>query len=60
MSLANDLGEELGSFAVLSQLRRVRSGSFTLEDAVTIDQLKKLDSNQLNQFVRNPVPVSVG
>ena len=59
-TLANDLGEELGSFAVLSQLRRVRSGSFTLEDAVTIDQLKKLDSNQLNQFVRNPVPVSVG
>ena len=59
-TLVNDLGEQLGSFAVLSQLRRVRSGSFTLEDVVTIDQLKKLDPDQLPQFVRNPAPVPVG
>ena len=58
-TLVNDLGEALGSFAVLSQLRRVRSGSLTLDDAVTIEQLKKLDSVKLTQFIRGSVPASV-
>jgi len=58
-TLVNDLGEMLGSFAVLSQLRRVRSGSFTLDDAVTIEQLKKLEPEKLNQFIRGQVPASV-
>lgn len=59
-TLVNDVGETLGSFAVLSQLRRVRSGSFTLEDAITIDQLKKIDREKLVQFVKDQVPVSIG
>src|SRR3989338_8831435 len=59
-TLVNDLGEMLGPFAVLSQLRRVRSGSFTLDDAVTIEQLRKLDSEKLAPFVRGPVLASVG
>lgn len=59
-TLVNDLGEALGSFAVLSQLRRVRSGSFTLEDAVTIEQLKKLGPEKLTQFIRGSSPTSVG
>jgi len=59
-TLVNDLGEALGSCAVLAQLRRVRSGSFTLDEAVTVEQLKKLDTDKLTQFVRDPVltPVS--
>ncbi len=59
-TLVNDLGEVLGSCAVLSQLRRVRSGSFILDEAVTVEQLKKLDTDKLTQFVRDPVltPVS--
>ncbi|OGW85042.1 MAG: tRNA pseudouridine(55) synthase TruB [Omnitrophica bacterium RIFCSPHIGHO2_02_FULL_46_11] len=58
-TLVNDMGEVLGSFAALSQLRRVRSGSFTLDDAITIDQLKKIDREKLIHFVKGQVPVSV-
>ncbi len=59
-TLVNDLGEMLGSFAVLTQLRRVRSGSFTLNDAVTVEDLKKMDSEKLISFIRGPVAASVG
>lgn len=58
-TLVSDLGEVLGSFAALTQLRRVRSGSFTLEDAITIDQLKKLDSNKLAHLIKDPASASV-
>lgn len=37
---AHDIGAKLGCGAHLSALRRTRSGRFTLERAVTIDQLK--------------------
>ena len=59
-TLANDFGESLGSFAVLAQLRRVRSGSFTLNDAITIEQLKKLDREKIQHYLRNPILTSVG
>ena len=39
-SVAHELGELAGCGAHLSALRRLRAGSFTLEHAVTIDQLK--------------------
>ncbi len=39
-TLINDLGEKLGCFATLSELRRVRSGHFGLEKSVTIDELR--------------------
>lgn len=38
-SLAHDLGERLGCSAHLEELRRHRSGPFTLEDAITIEEL---------------------
>ncbi len=38
-ALARDLGRLAGSAAHLSALRRVRSGPFSVEDAVTIDDL---------------------
>lgn len=38
-SLARDLGESLGVGAYLSQLCRTRIGSFTLENALTIDEV---------------------
>ena len=37
---AHDIGAKLGCGAHLSALRRTRSGRFTLERAVTVDQLK--------------------
>lgn len=41
-SLARDLGKALGSGAYLTELRRVRSGSFHIDDAVTINDLQEL------------------
>lgn len=59
-TLVNDLGESLGSYAVLSELRRVRSGSFSLEDAVPIEELRQMDHNQFKSRVKQvPVPVAV-
>ncbi len=37
---AHDIGEDLGCGAHLKSLRRTRSGRFTLERSVTVDQLK--------------------
>jgi tRNA pseudouridine55 synthase len=39
-SLANDLGEDLGTGAYLIGLRRTKSGRFTLRDAVPLRQLQ--------------------
>jgi tRNA pseudouridine55 synthase len=41
-SLARDLGEALGSGAYMSNLVRVQTGPFTLEDAIRIDELPDL------------------
>jgi tRNA pseudouridine55 synthase len=40
-SLAHDLGERLGCGAHLDELRRYRSGPFTLDEALTIDELRE-------------------
>jgi len=42
-SLAHDLGQALGSGAVLEQLRRTRAGTFSIDDAVTLDTLVTAD-----------------
>ena len=39
-SLAHDLGRLVGCGAHLARLRRVRSGAFRIEDAVTLEQLE--------------------
>lgn len=40
-SIAHELGETLGCGAALSQLHRTRIGSFRVEDAVSIEQLRE-------------------
>jgi tRNA pseudouridine55 synthase len=40
-SFAHAIGERVGTGACLEALRRTRSGSFTLSDAVTIEQLQR-------------------
>jgi len=40
-SLAHDLGVRLGCGAHLERLRRTRAGSFTLDDAVTLDTVER-------------------
>jgi len=59
--LVNDIGEMLGSFAVLTDLRRVRSGAFSITDAVPIAELRKMEHNQLKKMIKQvPVSVTVG
>src|SRR6187397_1245486 len=41
---AHDIGEELGCGAYLASLRRTKSGRFSCEGAVTVDQLKNGDA----------------
>jgi tRNA pseudouridine55 synthase len=48
---AHDIGEELGCGAHLSQLRRTKSGRFTVEGAVTIEELKTLAPQNIVQRI---------
>ena len=50
-TLVRDLGEVLGCHATLSELRRVRSGKFYLEGAVTVETLRTLSVEALSQHV---------
>ncbi len=45
-SIAHDLGQKLGCGALLSGLRRTRSGEYSVEQAKTLDQLTALAAEQ--------------
>lgn len=42
-TLCHDIGEKLGCGAVMSELRRIKSGSFTLADSCTLDDIQNGD-----------------
>ncbi len=48
-TLVNDLGESLGCFATLAELRRVRAGQFYLQNAVTIEALRTMSPLELEK-----------
>ena len=50
-TLVHDIGEALGCHATLSELRRIRSGEFRLEDSVTVDLLKNFTHEDLQKRV---------
>jgi tRNA pseudouridine55 synthase len=50
-SLAHELGVKLGVGAHLAELRRTVSGEFTLDEAVSFDQLDELRRESLSQTV---------
>ena len=54
-SLVRDLGERLGTGATLEALRRTRSGDFTLDEAVDLDDVgrKRLDPSDSGSRSRN-------
>ena len=54
-SLAHDLGERIGCGAHLRSLRRLRSGDFTLEEALPLDDLVKMTPEA---FARRIIPAS--
>lgn len=51
-TLANDIGDVLGCLAILDGLKRVKSGNFLLEDAVTIPELRNMSEDELRKKVR--------
>ena len=55
-SLVRDLGERLGTGATLEALRRTRSGDFTLDEAVNLDDVgrKRLDPSDSGSRIPDP------
>lgn len=53
-SVAHELGQLAGCGAHLSSLRRTRAGLFTLEQAITIEQLKTSTPEQLQALLPHP------
>jgi len=50
--LSSDIGSLLGCGAYLSRLRRTRSGKFTLDGAVTVEELKKIDNTGVEKRLK--------
>ncbi len=53
-SVAHELGQLAGCGAHLSSLRRTRAGAFTLDHAITIDQLKAATPAELEALLPHP------
>ncbi len=51
-TLCYDIGRKLGCGATLYQLRRLASGQFNLQDAVSIDTVKTWDQSELDDYLR--------
>jgi tRNA pseudouridine55 synthase len=49
--LADDIGEKLGSGAHLTDLRRLRSGEFSLEKALSVSSLKNMKKEDLDENI---------
>lgn len=54
-SIVNDLGMELGSGAVMTALQRIKSGLFTIDTAIDLENLKESEDVQKNLI--NPLEV---
>jgi len=55
---AFDIGEALGCGAHLKSLRRTKSGKFTLEHAVTVDEIRALDPGEIEKRILSLPTVS--
>ena len=50
-TLCTDIGAELGCGGTLTELRRTRCGRFTLDGAVTVNELKQMDQTQFTAMM---------
>jgi tRNA pseudouridine55 synthase len=58
-SLAEDIGQALGCGATVKELRRVQSGQFAIEQALTLEQLLQLDEERrLRQLIPVDKPLT--
>ena len=46
-TLCSDLGDKLGSLAVMTDLRRTRAGLFRIEDALSLEQVERLVRDEM-------------
>ncbi len=51
-TICSDIGRKLGCGGVLKSLRRTRSGSFKVDDALTVDTLKTFEQPELEIHLR--------
>ncbi len=51
-TLCYDVGRRLGCGGTLAALRRIQSGQFRVEDAVTVDRLREFEQADLEAYVR--------
>ena len=51
-TICNDIGETLGCGGAMSGLVRLASGVFTIEDAVSLDELSGMDVHEINKLVK--------
>ena len=52
-SFANDLGEKLGCGAHLINLKRTKTGGFSIEQSLTIEDIKKAKQQENNSFINS-------
>ncbi|MDU7114874.1 MAG: tRNA pseudouridine(55) synthase TruB [Peptoniphilus harei] len=50
-SLANDLGRSLGTYGTLTELRRIRTGSFKIEDAIKVSDFEKSSLDEIKEKI---------
>ena len=50
-TLCSDAGRKLGTGAVLTGLRRTRSGRFDVRDALTIDRIRSFSQDDLAGYL---------
>ncbi len=58
-SIANDLGEKLGTYGHLIKLVRVKAGDFELDDSVKLEDIKTIDdvkNNLINPLIKLDIP----
>lgn len=49
-TICQDVGDFLGCSATLCQLERIKSGVFTIEDAVELEKLKEMDRKEIDKL----------
>ena len=50
-TLCTDIGQKLGCGGILSALRRTRCGKFSIDDAISLDELKNMDQEQFTSMM---------
>jgi len=51
-AICNDIGEIIGCGAAMSSLIRLSSGAFTIEDAITFDELSQLSRHEIEKLMK--------